>query len=163
MGNSHSGPPPSRRRNAKDSAITYGSKDSKSAPPSQIPIKVQFPSALSSRINLPNPHPLDRALKQHKSEHSLLLPTYAYTPSQDQGYPDDLIEAYKSFLKVFPEYQLTWLIDTLRRSDFSRVHNSGETYVDYMGGSLYPESLIQCHTAFLNKSVMGNTHSVSNT
>ncbi|THV06665.1 PLP-dependent transferase [Dendrothele bispora CBS 962.96] len=31
-----------------------------------------------------------------------------------------------------------------------------------MGGSLYPESLIRVHTDFLYKSIMGNTHSVSN-
>ncbi|KAF8234407.1 PLP-dependent transferase [Tricholoma matsutake] len=31
-----------------------------------------------------------------------------------------------------------------------------------MGGALYPESLIRVHTDFLNRSVMGNTHSVSN-
>ncbi|KAF8885999.1 pyridoxal phosphate-dependent transferase [Infundibulicybe gibba] len=31
-----------------------------------------------------------------------------------------------------------------------------------MGGALYPESLIQVHTDFLSRSVLGNTHSVSN-
>ncbi|KAF9450104.1 PLP-dependent transferase [Macrolepiota fuliginosa MF-IS2] len=31
-----------------------------------------------------------------------------------------------------------------------------------MGGALYPESLIRVHTHFLNTSVLGNTHSVSN-
>ena len=31
-----------------------------------------------------------------------------------------------------------------------------------MGGALYPESLIRVHTDFLNRSVLGNTHSVSN-
>jgi molybdenum cofactor sulfurtransferase len=43
-----------------------------------------------------------------------------------------------------------------------RLERTGETYVDYMGGALYPESLIRVHTDFLNRSVMGNTHSVSN-
>ncbi|KAJ6593168.1 pyridoxal phosphate-dependent transferase [Mycena capillaripes] len=31
-----------------------------------------------------------------------------------------------------------------------------------MGGAIYPESLIRVHTDFLNRSVLGNTHSVSN-
>ncbi|KAF8161362.1 pyridoxal phosphate-dependent transferase [Crassisporium funariophilum] len=31
-----------------------------------------------------------------------------------------------------------------------------------MGGALYPESLIRVHTDFLSRSVLGNTHSVSN-
>ena len=60
------------------------------------------------------------------------------------------------------EYRLTWILDTLRRTDYTRLERSGETYVDYMGGALYPESLIKVHTDFLNRSVMGNTHSVSN-
>ncbi|KAK0195963.1 pyridoxal phosphate-dependent transferase [Armillaria mellea] len=31
-----------------------------------------------------------------------------------------------------------------------------------MGGAIYPESLIHAHTDFLHRSVLGNTHSVSN-
>lgn len=31
-----------------------------------------------------------------------------------------------------------------------------------MGGAIYPESLIKVHTDFLNRSILGNTHSVSN-
>ncbi|KDR75602.1 hypothetical protein GALMADRAFT_68588 [Galerina marginata CBS 339.88] len=31
-----------------------------------------------------------------------------------------------------------------------------------MGGAIYPESLIRVHTEFLNRSILGNTHSVSN-
>jgi hypothetical protein len=61
-----------------------------------------------------------------------------------------------------PEYRLTWILDTLRRTDYTRLDRTGETYVDYMGGALYPESLIRVHTNFLNTSILGNTHSVSN-
>lgn len=57
---------------------------------------------------------------------------------------------------------MTWILDTLRRTDYTRLERTGETYVDYMGGALYPESLIRVHTDFLNRSVLGNTHSVSN-
>jgi hypothetical protein len=60
------------------------------------------------------------------------------------------------------EYRLTWILDTLRRTDYTRLERSGEAYVDYMGGALYPESLIRAHADFLNRSIMGNTHSVSN-
>ena len=60
------------------------------------------------------------------------------------------------------EYKLTWTLDSLRRNDFGRLDRSGETYVDYMGGALYPESLITAHTEFLHRSILGNTHSVSN-
>ncbi|KAF8910863.1 PLP-dependent transferase [Mucidula mucida] len=57
---------------------------------------------------------------------------------------------------------MTWILDTLRRTDYSRLEKTGETYVDYMGGAIYPESLIRVHTEFLNSNVLGNTHSVSN-
>ena len=70
--------------------------------------------------------------------------------------------AYTAFLKEYTQYQLTWILDALRRTDFARLDRNGETYVDYMGGSLYPESLIQVHANFLQRNILGNTHSVSN-
>lgn len=70
--------------------------------------------------------------------------------------------AYSAFLQAYPQYQSTWIIDTLRRSDFARLDRAGETYVDYMGGAQHPESLVRVHGDFLTQSIMGNTHSVSN-
>lgn len=87
------------------------------------------------------------------------LPLYAQPPPDFTQ--DETASAYRAFLKSHPEFQSTWIIDSLRRSDFSRLDRGGETYVDYMGGSLYPESLIRVHSAFLNSTVLGNTHSVS--
>ncbi|KAI0919126.1 hypothetical protein AcV5_002121 [Taiwanofungus camphoratus] len=89
-------------------------------------------------------------------------PLYAYSASAVDILEDSASAAYKAFLKEYPEYQLTWILDALRRSDFARLDRSGETYVDYMGGSLYPESLIRVHTGFLHRNILGNTHSVSN-
>ncbi|ESK87857.1 cysteine desulfurase [Moniliophthora roreri MCA 2997] len=85
----------------------------------------------------------------------------AYAPTADVPSADASID-YDQFLREFPEYRLTWIVDTLRRSDYRRLERVGETYVDYMGGSLYPESLIRVHTEFLSDNVLGNTHSVSN-
>ncbi|KAJ6450995.1 PLP-dependent transferase, partial [Mycena vitilis] len=70
--------------------------------------------------------------------------------------------AYNEFLDDFPEYKLTWILDTLRRTDYGRLAETGETYVDYMGGAIYPESLVRVHADFLYRNVLGNTHSVSN-
>lgn len=70
--------------------------------------------------------------------------------------------AYSAFLQAYPEYQSTWIIDTLRRSDLARIDRAGETYVDYMGGAQHPESLVRVHSDFLTQTIMGNTHSVSN-
>lgn len=46
--------------------------------------------------------------------------------------------------------------------DFARLAEGGETYVDYMGGAIYPESLVKKHGDFLSHNILGNTHSVSN-
>ena len=67
-----------------------------------------------------------------------------------------------AFIKEYPQYRLTWILDALRRADFRRLDRNGETYVDYMGGSLYPESLVHAHTGLLQHNILGNTHSVSN-
>ena len=69
--------------------------------------------------------------------------------------------AYLSFLRVYPEYYLTWPIDTLRKYEYKRLKRSGEVYVDYTGASLYPEGLIRSNSAFLDQAILGNTHSIS--
>lgn len=88
-------------------------------------------------------------------------PLYALSTSPDT-LEDAAATAHKDFLKMYPQYQLTWMVEALRRSDFGRLDRNGETYVDYMGASLYPESLIRVHTHFLQRNILGNTHSVSN-
>ncbi|EKM53775.1 uncharacterized protein PHACADRAFT_260279 [Phanerochaete carnosa HHB-10118-sp] len=98
-----------------------------------------------------------------EDKHSFEQPPPLYASTSDLHEDDDkAAQAYKTFLKKYPEYQLTWTLDALRRSDFARLDRSGETYVDYMGASLYPESLIRVHTGFLQRNVLGNTHSVNN-
>jgi len=102
--------------------------------------------------------------------------TLAYSPSYAistgctgvQRIPDglswyfNLILSHSMVVDSLLEYQLTWILDTLRRTDYTRLDRTGETYVDYMGGALYPESLISVHTKFLCTNILGNTHSVSN-
>lgn len=106
----------------------------------------------------------EKGLSVHKKDRYVSLPPPLYdervaTADLVQG---DSATAYESFLRQYPEYKLTWLLDSLRKSDFTRLERSGEVYVDYMGGSLYPESLVRMHSAFLQENVLGNTHSVSN-
>lgn len=107
-------------------------------------------------------------------------PSLVYSPSLSSMHTEtDAEAAYQDFLKQFPgtviiypkslltntiaEYRLTWILDSLRRTDFRRLERANETYVDYMGGSIYPESLIRVHTDFLSHHILGNTHSASNT
>ena len=106
----------------------------------------------------------EKGFPVRKKDHYISLPPPLYDESLVTA---DLVQgdsstAYKSFLRQYPEYKLTWLLDSLRKSDFKRLEKSGEAYVDYMGGSLYPESLVRMHSAFLQENVLGNTHSVSN-
>lgn len=96
-------------------------------------------------------------------KHSFEQPPPLYASTSDLHEDDAKAEkAFQAFLKQYPDYSLTWMLDALRRSDFARLDRTGETYVDYMGGSLYPESLIRVHTGFLQRNVLGNTHSVNN-
>lgn len=115
-----------------------------------------FPDDLPPRVfHTPSVDSVDK--------HSFEQPPPLYAQATDIHEEDERAEeAYKTFLRHYPEYQLTWTLDALRRSDFARLDRSGETYVDYMGGSLYPESLIRVHTGFLQRNVLGNTHSVNN-
>lgn len=69
---------------------------------------------------------------------------------------------YDAFLRDYPQYALTSKLDELRGREFTRLTNANEAYVDYMGGSLYPESLLRSHMAVLHQNVMGNTHSINN-
>ena len=115
-------------------------------------------------------------ITEHHYQDSLDTPT-AYSPDHAQMELKEE-EGFKRFLQEYPgkiivgihcssidpcpEYRLTWILDTLRRTDYARLERAGETYVDYMGGALYPESLVRVHTNFLNHNILGNTHSVSN-
>ena len=69
--------------------------------------------------------------------------------------------ANQSFLRAYPEYKLTRPIDTLRHREYKRLKRSDGVYMDYMGASLYPESLIRSNATFLRRSILGNTHSLS--
>ncbi len=110
------------------------------------------------------PHREDASFSDREEKRSFdPPPVYALSRSTTPDSVDDSAAfAYRAFLKEYPQYQLTWILDALRRTDFARLDRNGETYTDYMGGSLYPESLIRVHSAFLQRSILGNTHSVSN-
>src|SRR6478672_6607065 len=49
----------------------------------------------------------------------------------------------------------------LRKKEFSRLDRSGHVYLDYTGGNLYPESLLDKHHQFLKNYVCGNPHSTN--
>jgi len=53
------------------------------------------------------------------------------------------------------------LFEELRRKEYSRLDEWGHVYLDYTGGNLYPESLVNMHLLFLKKFVLGNPHSTN--
>ncbi|KAG5644499.1 hypothetical protein DXG03_008241 [Asterophora parasitica] len=157
MGNSHSTTqlPPKARRSFKRQRSVVLPRCSLGCASVESSRSSQDPTQETSSLVI---HEKSGSREQQPSP--ILSPQVAYAPSE--GVSVDAAAAYTLFLKEFPEYRSTWILDSLRRTDYARLERTGETYVDFMGGALYPESLIKVHTDFLSRSVLGNTHSVSN-
>ncbi|WP_373516915.1 aminotransferase class V-fold PLP-dependent enzyme [Pricia sp.] len=47
----------------------------------------------------------------------------------------------------------------LRKKEYARLDASGQVYLDYTGGNLYPKSLLDTHYQYLQNAVYGNPHS----
>jgi molybdenum cofactor sulfurtransferase len=70
-------------------------------------------------------------------------------------------EARADFITRFPSFQKTALLDELRATQYRRLDERGQVYLDYTGGSLYAESQLQKHFELLRSGVLGNPHSAS--
>jgi molybdenum cofactor sulfurtransferase len=70
-------------------------------------------------------------------------------------------EALADFVARFPDYRETASLDGLRATEYRRLDERGEVYLDYTGGSLYAESQLQKHFELLRSGVLGNPHSAS--
>jgi selenocysteine lyase/cysteine desulfurase len=66
---------------------------------------------------------------------------------------------YTEFLKKYPAYETTAVIDTIRAHDYSRLDRAGQIYLDYTGGGLYADSQVRKHQEILLGGVYGNPHS----
>lgn len=64
-----------------------------------------------------------------------------------------------AFLKAYPTYPTTHLIDDLRATEYARLDIGGHIYLDYTGGGLYAESQLRRHNRLLAEHVFGNPHS----
>jgi len=69
-------------------------------------------------------------------------------------------EAYSDFLARYPSYRGTAL-DALRSTEYRRLDEQRQVYLDYTGGSLHGESQIRQHYELLNSGVFGNPHSAN--
>src|SRR6202790_5224776 len=70
-------------------------------------------------------------------------------------------EARADFVARFPDYKKTALLDDLRATEYRRLDERAQIYLDYTGGSLYAESQLQRHYELLRSGVLGNPHSAS--
>jgi molybdenum cofactor sulfurtransferase len=72
-------------------------------------------------------------------------------------------EARDRFVADYPEYSQTSLLDQLRSTEYRRLDEQGQVYLDYTGGSLYAQSQVEQHMELLRSSVFGNPHSTNPT
>jgi molybdenum cofactor sulfurtransferase len=66
---------------------------------------------------------------------------------------------FVNFLRTYPTYPTTHIIDDLRATDYARLDLGGHIYLDYTGGGLYAESQLRRHNKLLAEHVFGNPHS----
>ena len=69
--------------------------------------------------------------------------------------------AYEAFIREYPAYETTGLVDALRASEYSRLDAEQHVYLDYTGASLYADTQLRDHLAILSHGVFGNPHSAS--
>ena len=68
-------------------------------------------------------------------------------------------KAYADFVARYPGYVKTALLDKLRATDYRRLDERHQVYLDYTGASLYAESQLQKHFELLRSDIFGNLHS----
>jgi len=72
-------------------------------------------------------------------------------------------EARADFAARFPGFEKTSVLDELRATEYRRLDERSQVYLDYTGGSLYAESQLQKHFELLRSGVLGNPHSANPT
>jgi molybdenum cofactor sulfurtransferase len=70
--------------------------------------------------------------------------------------------AFAAFLRRHPEFDAAGL-ERLRATEYGRLDEQGEVYLDYTGGGLYAESQLSDHLEVLRHTVLGNPHSLNPT
>ena len=87
---------------------------------------------------------------------SISPPTFALDTADGQS-------AYNDFLQNYPTYAETQVLDELRKTEYGRLDQTQQTYLDYTGGGLYAESQLDQHLDLLRHNVYGNPHSINPT
>lgn len=75
----------------------------------------------------------------------------------------DMQSAYEAFLKAYPGFEKTRVLDDLRATEYTRLDKNGHIYLDYTGGGLHAESQVREHMELIQGDVFGNPHSMNPT
>lgn len=70
---------------------------------------------------------------------------------------------FEAFKAAHPAFEATQDLDALRATDYHRLDQLGQVYLDYTGGGLYAESQLVKHMHLLSTHVFGNPHSTNPT
>src|SRR5947209_13070674 len=69
--------------------------------------------------------------------------------------------AEATFRQMYPTFENTSLLDELRTTEYARLDEQQQVYLDYTGGGLYAESQLREHMELLCCSVLGSAHSTN--
>jgi len=75
--------------------------------------------------------------------------------------PEQCTAAEQQFLQTWPEYGNTVVLDQCRKTEYQRLDQQRQIYLDYTGGGLYASSQLQSHMQLLQEQVLGNPHSAN--
>ena len=75
--------------------------------------------------------------------------------------PVRLSEAEADFSRRYPGFDPDGALAELRRTEYARLDEGGQVYLDYTGGGLHAVSQIEAHAELLRARVLGNPHSNS--
>ena len=64
-------------------------------------------------------------------------------------------------IKVQPELFENDFFENLRQTEYANLEESGQIYLDFTGGNLYPKSIVEKHFNYLLSGVYGNPHSTN--
>jgi molybdenum cofactor sulfurtransferase len=73
--------------------------------------------------------------------------------------PEHLRVAETAFAARCPNFDPDGRFTLLRRSEYGRLDEAGQVYLDYTGGGLHAASQIDAHAELLRATVLGNPHS----
>ena len=81
------------------------------------------------------------------------------TPSTAEYDLEKMDRAYKRFIQSYPTYETTAVLDRLRATEYTRLDQTKQIYLDYTGGGMHAEKQLRQHMTLLGSHVFGNPHS----